>query len=212
MRLSMIHPLFTPACGPLLALLLAIPVLAPASDLSPQELVRDTSSRMLVAMHEEQGAIEKDATHLYRLVEEIVLPYFDFQRMSQWVLGRNWRKATTAQREQFVEQFRMLLVRTYGTALLEYADGEIVYLPYAGERDASRVMVRTEIDQAGVGVIPISYSMYQSGSGWKVYDISISGVSLVTSYRSTYGSIIRKDGIDRLIGQLAERNRLQADG
>jgi len=61
-------------------------------------------------------------------------------------------------------------------------------------------------------VIPIFYSMYQSDAGWKVYDVSISGVSLVTNYRSTYGSIIRKDGIDHLIGLMAKRNRLQADG
>jgi phospholipid transport system substrate-binding protein len=198
--------------APLLVLLLAVSVRIMAADVSPQELVRDTSSRMLLAMHEEHDIIEKDEAHLYQLVEEIVLPNFDFQRMSQWVLGKNWRNATAQQREQFVEQFRMLLVRTYGTALLEYADEEIEYLPFTGQQNADNVTVRTEIDQAGVGVIPITYSMYQSGAGWKVYDISISGVSLVTNYRSSYGSIIRKDGIDRLIHQLADRNRLQADG
>ena len=207
-----LNPAAVRVCGLLLTLLLLVPGRCLASDVSPQELVRDTSSRMLLAMHEQQGSIEKDATHLYQLVEEIVLPYFDFRRMSQWVLGRNWRTATTQQREQFVEQFRMLLVRTYGTALLEYADEEIVYLPTAEEREGATVTVRTEINQPGVGVIPITYSMYPSDNGWKVYDISISGVSLVTSYRSTYGSIIRKDGIDQLIDQLAERNRLQADG
>lgn len=209
---SLVKPLPVRVFAPLLALLLAVSVRLMAADVSPQELVRDTSSRMLLAMHEEHDIIEKDAAHLYQLVEEIVLPYFDFQRMSQWVLGKNWRNATAQQREQFVEQFRMLLVRTYGTALLEYADEEIEYLPFTGQQNADNVTVRTEIDQAGVGVIPITYSMYQSGAGWKVYDISISGVSLVTNYRSTYGSIIRKDGIDRLIHQLADRNRLQADG
>jgi phospholipid transport system substrate-binding protein len=209
---SLVKPLPVRVSAPLLALLLAVSVRVMAADVSPQELVRDTSSRMLLAMHEEHDIIEKDAAHLYLLVEEIVLPYFDFQRMSQWVLGKNWRNATAQQREQFVEQFRMLLVRTYGTALLEYADEEIEYLPFTGQQNADNVTVRTEIDQAGVGVIPITYSMYQSGAGWKVYDISISGVSLVTNYRSTYGSIIRKDGIDRLIHQLADRNRLQADG
>ena len=198
--------------GCLLALALLAPGRMQAAELSPQDMVRDTSSRMLVAMHTEQDLIVRDAAHLYELVEEIVLPYFDFRRMSQWVLGKNWRKATAAQREQFVEQFRILLVRTYGTALLEYADEEIVYLPYVEEQNAARVTVRTEIDQPGVGVIPIYYSMYQSDDGWKVYDISISGVSLVTNYRSTYGSIIRKDGIDHLINQLTEHNRLRADG
>jgi phospholipid transport system substrate-binding protein len=212
MQRPVINPAAVRACRLLLALLLLVPVRALATDIAPQELVRVTSSRMLDAMHEEQGMIAKDAAHLYQLVEQIVLPYFDFRRMSQWVLGRNWRVATTQQREQFVEQFRQLLVRTYSTALFEYADEEIVYLPVAGEKGGANVMVRTEINQPGVGVIPITYSLYPSGNGWMVYDISISGVSLVTNYRSTYGSIIRKDGIDHLINQLSERNRSHADG
>ena len=193
-------------------LLLLLPLSVSASGDSPQQLVRDTSSRMLAAMRAEQDSISQDPARLYTLVEEIVLPNFDFRRMSQWVLGRNWRSATPQQRERFVAEFRQLLVRSYGTALLEFADEELVYLPFTETTDAKSVTVRTEIDQPGVGVIPINYSMYRSGSGWKVYDVSISGVSLVTNYRSSYGSIIRNDGIDQLIDQLAERNRQKADG
>ncbi len=192
--------------------LVLLPLSVFATGDSPQQLVRDTSSRMLAAMRAGQDGISQDPARLYLLVEEIVLPNFDFRRMSQWVLGRNWRTATPQQRELFVVEFRQLLVRTYGSALLEYADEELVYLPFTGSTDAKNVTVRTEIDQPGVGVIPINYSMYRSNAGWKVYDISISGVSLVTNYRSTYGSIIRNDGIDHLIGRLAERNRQQADG
>jgi len=195
-----------------LAFFLLLPLSAFASGDSPQQLVRDTSSRMLAAMRAEQDVISQDPARLYLLVEEIVLPNFDFRRMSQWVLGKNWRVATPQQRELFVAEFRQLLVRTYGTPLLEYADVELIYLPFTETTEAKSVTVRTEIDQPGVGVIPINYSMYRSNAGWQVYDISISGVSLVTNYRSTYGSIIRNDGIDHLIGQLAERNRQQADG
>ena len=196
----------------LATLLLLLPLSVPATGGSPQQLVRDTSSRMLAAMRAEQDSISQDPARLYVLVEEIVLPNFDFRRMSQWVLGKNWRVATPQQRELFVAEFRQLLVRTYGTALLEYADEELIYLPFTETTEAKSVTVRTEIDQPGVGVIPINYSMYRSNAGWKVYDISISGVSLVTNYRSSYGSIIRNNGIDHLIDQLAERNRQQADG
>ena len=196
----------------LATLLLLLPLSVPATGGSPQQLVRDTSSRMLAAMRAEQDSISQDPARLYMLVEEIVLPNFDFRRMSQWVLGKNWRVATPQQRELFVAEFRQLLVRTYGTALLEYADEELIYLPFTETTEAKSVTVRTEIDQPGVGVIPINYSMYRSNAGWKVYDISISGVSLVTNYRSSYGSIIRNNGIDHLIDQLAERNRQQADG
>jgi len=189
----------------LAALLCALPLRA-ASDITPLELVQDTSSRMLAALRDEREAIRKDRSRLYELVSTIVLPYFDFERMSQWVLGRNWRTATPDQRTRFVEQFRNLLVRTYGTALADYADQKIIYLPFAGDMHAPTVKVRTEIEQGG-STIPISYSMYRSNDGWKVYDVAISGVSLVTNYRSSFNNIIRDEGIDSLIRQLAEKNK-----
>ncbi len=182
-----------------------------ASDISPQELVRDTSSRMLSALRNEKQAIAGNPGHLYELVSTIVLPYFDFERMSQWVLGKNWRIATPEQRTQFVEQFRRLLVRTYGNALLDYADEKIIYLPFVQDSTARTVTVRTEIEQGG-STIPISYSMYNSSDGWKVYDVAISGISLVTNYRSTFGSIIRDEGMNSLIKQLVERNGAPGDG
>ena len=91
------------------------------------------------------------------------------------------------------------------TALSDYADEKIIYLPFAGDLSAPTVTVRTEIEQGG-STIPISYSMYRSGDGWKVYDVAISGVSLVTNYRSSFGNIIRDKGIDSLIRQLADKN------
>jgi len=190
----------------LIAALLCTSPLRAASDVTPMELVRDTSSRMLAALHDERDAIKKDSSRLYELVSTIVLPYFDFERMSQWVLGKNWRTATPEQREHFVEQFRGLLVRTYGTALFDYADEKIIYLPFAGDITAPSVTVRTEIEHAG-STIPISYSMYRSRDGWKVYDVAISGISLVTNYRSSFGNIIRDEGIDSLIRQLADKNK-----
>ncbi len=102
-------------------------------------------------------------------------------------------------------------MRTYGHALLDYADEEIIYLPMPDDGKDDRVTVRTEIEQAG-STIPIFYSMYKSDSGWKVYDVVISGVSLVTNYRSTYGTIIRDQGMDSLIQQMSERNEGKTDG
>jgi len=183
-----------------------------ANEITPLEVVRDTSSRMLLALQSERTRIAQDSGRLYELVAEIVLPYFDFRRMSQWVLGRNWRTATAQQRERFVEQFRILLVRTYGRALSEYADEKVIYLPFDAGSEVDRVTVRTEIEQRGGAPIPVSYSMYLSDSGWKVYDVAISGVSLVTNYRSSFGSIIRKDGMDSLIEQLGSRNGAATDG
>jgi phospholipid transport system substrate-binding protein len=204
----MMHPMAKPGLAAAVILLMSVlpqALVHAASAVSPQELVRETSSRMLTALRDERDVIKQDSGRLYELVSTIVLPYFDFERMSMWVLGRNWRDASPQQRERFVEQFRILLVRTYGSALSEYADEKIVYLPFVDTSKEGRVTVRTEIEQAG-SVIPISYSMYSSNAGWKVYDVVISGVSLVTNYRSTFGTIIREKGMDNLIQQLSERN------
>jgi len=198
-------------CCIVLALLACARAVA-AGEVAPLDVVRNTSSRMLLALQSEHTRIERGPGHLYEPVDEIVLPYFDFRRMSQWVLGRNWRTATVQQRERFVAQFRILLVRTYGRALAEYADEKVIYLPFDAGSGADTVTVRTEIEQSGGSPIPISYSMYLSGNGWRVYDVAISGVSLVTNYRSSFGSIIRKDGMDGLIEQLGSRNGAVADG
>jgi phospholipid transport system substrate-binding protein len=190
----------------LLVCCLLLPVNGITGDLSPEELVRDTSSRMLVALKTQKAQIEEDKSRIYALVSDIVLPYFDFRRMATWALGRYWRDANPDQQERFVVEFREMLVRTYGIALADYSDQKIVYLPLRAEPGDRDVTVRTEIEQAGGPAIQITYSMYLTTDGWKVYDVSINGVSLVTNYRTTFASIIRKDGMDSLIKQLQNRN------
>lgn len=191
----------------LLASCLLLPVNGNSTEIVlPEALVRDTSSRMLMALKEEKALIEEDKSRIYALVSDIVLPYFDFQRMAMWALGKYWRSADPGQRERFVVEFREMLVRTYGSALADYADETIVYLPVHADQGDRDVTVRTEIMQAGGPAIQITYSMYLTTTGWKVYDVAINGVSLVTNYRSTFASIIRKDGMDSLIKQLQSRN------
>jgi phospholipid transport system substrate-binding protein len=156
------------------------------------------------------AAITDDPAALDRLVTDIVLPYFDFRRMSQWVLGKYYRKATADQRERFVVEFRNLLVRTYGRFLSEYAGEKVVYLPVADTSDATSVKVRTEIEFGDNSVISVAYSLYSGPDGWKVYDVAFDGVSMVTNYRSSYGRIIRTEGMDSLISQMVRRNSGQS--
>lgn len=190
----------------LLALMAGSAVLQAAEN--AQQLVMDTSSKVLERLKTDREKLQANPDLIYPLVEDIVLPHFDFERMSIWVLGKNWRKANHEQQQQFVKEFRTLLVRTYAKALLEYTDQTIDYLPFHAEAGAKRVSVRTAVKQAGGGpTIPINYSMYMNKDGeWKVYDISVDGVSLVTNYRTSFASEIRSGGIDKLLEQLAARN------
>lgn len=174
-------------------------------------LVRDTSDRMLAALQAEHETLSAHPERIYDLVSEIVLPHFDFERISRWVLGKYWRQATSAQRTRFTEEFRVLLVRTYATALNEYNDQVITYLPSTPGSSPGEVTVRTEVEQPGGFPIPINYDLYSKDGEWKVYDVIIDGVSLVTNYRTSFASEIRQGGLDKLIDTLAARNK-QATG
>ncbi len=177
-----------------------------ADDLDPETLVRTTSDRMIVVLKEQHELIKAEPERLYGLVDDIVLPHFDFERMARWVLGKYWRTATPEQQQRFVNEFRTLLVRTYGTALLEFRDQEVRFLPVRMAAGSEDVTVRTEVVKPGGIPIPISYSMFRREDGWKVYDVAIDGISLVSNYRSSFSTEIKGQGMDALIQRLVERN------
>ena len=178
-----------------------------AEEQSPEELVRQTTDRMLALLTKNRSTIEADRSTLYGFVDEVVLPHFDFTRMAQWVLGKYWRTANKDQRERFVEQFRNLLVRTYGTLLLDYSGQTIDYLPARASGDGDTVNIRTQINDKGGTKVQVDYALYRRDAGWKVYDVRVNGISLVSNYRNTFGSKVRQDGIDSLIEDLAQRNK-----
>jgi phospholipid transport system substrate-binding protein len=135
------------------------------------------------------------------------MPIFDFNAMSKLALGKNWRQANEMQREEFIQEFRLLLVRTYSTAMLEYTDEEIKLLPFEGDLSSRKARIAMEVIQASGPSIPMDLSMYQNKAGeWKVYDVKIDGISLVTNYRSTFNDQIRDEGMDKMIESLASRN------
>ena len=178
-----------------------------SSGQSPQELVRDTSAQMLMILKEEKASIRQNPARLDEMVAEIVLPHFDLELMGRWTLGKYWRNANLQQREEFVREFRALLIRSYGRALFDYADAEIVYLPFRMKDDEAQVKVHTELSRPHDNAVKITYSLHSTKNGWKVYDVAIEGVSLVTNYRSSFMSKVRQDGIDQLIYLLAANNK-----
>ena len=191
----------------LLCLLSLQVVIAAESD--PQALIRQTADRVLLQIQSNSEQYLQDPAKLYALVDEVVLPHFDFVTMTELALGRYKNKITAEQKPLIINEFRVLLVRTYGKALLEYNDQEIIYLPTEGSLEAGDVTVKTEIEQQGGFPIPLNYSMKASEQGWKVYDISVDDISLVTNYRSSFARQIKKNGVDGLIKTLHDRNQEQ---
>jgi phospholipid transport system substrate-binding protein len=178
-----------------------------ATESLPEELIRTASNQVLSRIQSDPEQYQQDPAKLYALVDEIVLPHFDFGTMTDLALGRYKTKISTEQRRLITNEFRIILVRTYGKALLDYNDQEIIYLPTEGSLESGDVTVRTEVEQKGGFPIPLNYSLKLTGQGWKVYDISVDDISLVTNYRSSFSRQIRKNGVDGLIKTLRESNQ-----
>jgi phospholipid transport system substrate-binding protein len=175
---------------------------------APQALVKDSSDKMMQSLKDNKLQLEADPTLIYGIVADVLMPHFDFDKMAKLALGKNWRGLSDTQKVSFTAEFRSLLIRTYATAMLEYTDEEIRFLPFRDDVKRKRVQVGTEIIQKGGGpAIPMTLALYQNKSDdWKVYDVKIDGISLVTNYRSTFATEIRNDGVDKLIERLAIKN------
>ena len=188
-----------------LTMLLLSPLIFAEQD--PQVLIETTAAKTIAKLKEQKSALAKDPAKLYGLVDEYVLPHFDFDRMSRWVLGKNWRKTNAQQQASFVREFKTLLVRTYATSLADYADQEIKFLPFHGDLSSGDVTVKSEISQPGGFPVPINYRLHKPKGSWKVYDVTIDDISLVANYRSSFATEIRAKGVDQLIKQMAEKNQ-----
>lgn len=199
--------------GVLLAVVLGIAMPAAGADVPPDQLVRERTGRIIELLKANKDAYARDHKKLYAMVNEQVLPYFDFRAMSRLVLGRHWREASDDQRERFTTEFRDLLVRTYATALLKYTNEQVLYLPFRSSPGEKTATVKTEVKQAGGGPnIPIHYSFYLTDASWKVFDVTIDGVSLVTTYRGTYAEKIKNEGMDALIAGMKKTEKEDAIG
>jgi phospholipid transport system substrate-binding protein len=180
---------------------------AVADDSAPEALVRNVAADVLGTIKNDKDIQSGDSQKLIALVEEKILPHFNFTRMTALAMGINWRKASAEQKTQLTEQFRTLLVRTYSTALTKYRDQVIEYRPMRSAPGDTDVTVRSLIKQPGAEAITIDYSMEKSPTSWKVYDITVAGISLVTTYRDAFAQEVRSGGIDGLIKRLGEKNR-----
>ena len=178
-----------------------------AQEISPDALVQQVTDDVLTIVRQDKDIQSGDTVKALKLVETKVLPYFDFQRMTALAVGRNWSKATPEQKQRLSEEFKTLLVRTYSNALTSYKDQTTSYRPSQIEAGETDVIVKTEVRQPGSKPIPLNYALQKQSGGWKVYDVMVSGVSLVTNYRGSFANEVRSNGIAGLIQMLSDRNK-----
>jgi phospholipid transport system substrate-binding protein len=197
-----------------LTLLIALALLAGqgyAADTPPDALVKSTTEEVVAIIKQDKDIQAGNRAKIYALVDEKVLPHFDFMRMTQLAMGRNWRDASPDQQQALVKEFHQLLVRTYAISLSSYRDQKVDYKPLKKDSD-TEATVKTEFARPGAEAVAIDYAMHKTPDGWKVFDVVVEGVSLVTNYRSEFSAQVRKDGVDGLIKMLVEKNRNAGSG
>lgn len=177
------------------------------AEVAPDALVKSTAEDVLAVVKKDKDIQSGDQQKIFALAEEKILPNFDFDRVCRMVLGKHWNSASKEQQESFQREFRSLMLRTYATALSKYRNQTIEYKPFRAQAGDSEVTVKTQILQPGGQPIGVDYSLVKKGDSWKVFDIVIEGVSLVTNYRGQFNNEIRQSGIDGLIQKLAEKNK-----
>ena len=178
---------------------------AAIAELSPNEVVKKTADDVISAIKSDKDIQDGNKKAIYALVESKILPSFDFNKICRLVMGKNWRKMSAEQKEEFSTGFKMLLLRTYAIALSKYTDQKITVLPMKKQK-GSVVTVKTEITQASSQPINVNYALSNSTGKWLVIDLIIEGVSMITNYRSQFGGSVRSNGIDGLLKELKSKN------
>lgn len=177
-----------------------------AGDLQlPQQVIQSVSEQIQQKLQDK--SFTKDFARVTQFVHGVIDPHTDFDKIAPLVLGKHWKTATTEEQERFKHEFQTLLIRIYSRAFVEYNDWSIRYLPLDMPNEATKVIVKTEVLQPGINPVDVNYRMFLSQGEWKVYDIMIDGVSLVTNYRTSFTEEIQKKGsLSAVIDGLAKRN------
>jgi phospholipid transport system substrate-binding protein len=190
-----------------LCALCAAPLTGFAADLAPDALVKQVTLEVLDIVKQDRDIQAGDHKKIIALVEEKVLPHFDFEAMTRIAMGRNWRQATPEQKKRLVVEFKTLLVRTYSSAISSYQDQKFEFRPLRAEPNATDVTVNVRVIQSGREPVAIDYDMENTPNGWKCYNVYVAGVSLVANYRTEFDSEVRRGGVDGLLKSLEAKNK-----
>ena len=187
-------------------MILLLPMTVPADEIDkPEDVILSTVDNVIARITADREMLEAQPDTVYDLINDLIIPVFDFNNMSRWILGKYWKQASEEQRTIFTNEFKDLLVRTYAKAVLGFTNEKVDYLETLTGSKPNIVMVKTEITSDG-GVTPVNYTMHISDGRWKVVNVAFEGVSLVETYRKSFASEIRNNGFETLIQKLVDKN------
>jgi phospholipid transport system substrate-binding protein len=180
---------------------------AAQENLAPDALVKNVTLEVVDLIAKDREIRAGSRVKLIQLIEAKVLPHFNFSSMTALAMGQSWNKASPEQKKRLTDEFRILLVRTYASALAAYSEQKFEFRPLRAKPTDTDVTVQVRVLQPGSQPVPIDYSMEKTATGWKVYDVMVGGVSLVANYRTEFNNAVRESGVEGLIKSLAAKNR-----
>ncbi len=182
------------------------------ASMPPDKMLEAATQNMISALQEQHEAIQQDHRVLYGLIEEILLPHIDIITASRMVLGKHWRQASKKQKLRFIRAFRELLTRFYSSALAEYLSKHkvksdfITFQPLRESPQQKRLTVYAEVHPSRGDKVSVNYRMRNTKKGWKVYDVAIAGISVISTYRTSFASEIKRKGLEPFIQSIEKRN------
>jgi phospholipid transport system substrate-binding protein len=183
---------------------------AGAQEAGPEQLIQRITDEVMAAIHSDQELAGGDKDKAVRLAEQKVLPHVDFEEATRLAVSRAWSRASAEQQKTLITEFRSMMLRTYTNAIGTYAGTQARLLPTRGrpegEARGSEATVRYQFVRSGGRPVLVAYELRKTGAGWKIYDISVEGISLVLTYRTEFDGILKQEGIDGLIKRLAQKN------
>lgn len=178
---------------------------------SPVPMLENSATQIIATLKANKSNLKRDHKIIYSAVQRYLLPNVDVNGMSRSVLGRQaWNKASPAERQEFTSAFTQLVIRTYASPLAEYTDETVKFLPLRGDANGHFVRVNSLIIRSSGQRIPLSYSLVSKSNGWKIYDLSVEGVSLLQSFRSQFGQILQNSSMQELISQMRKNSKIKA--
>lgn len=174
---------------------------------NPTKLLIGVSDKLIARLKQDKDKLKKDNELIISIVDTIIMPVTDFELIAKRVLGANWRNATPAQQQEFLKEFKLLLIVTYIAAFRSYDNQSV---EFKGERadpqDPNRVEVRTLIQEPGAPAIPVNYRLHREDGRWLVYDFNVDGVGLTTSFRSQFNEAVQQKGMDGMLADMRKKN------
>lgn len=182
-----------------------------AEERTPEQIVEQTSTEVLKVVNEEAERIKTEPAYVNQLIDELILPIVDLQAMGKLILGKHWKTASEEQRAQFIEEFKAMLIRTYAKSIADYGHAKISVLAPKAKEQGKYHTVNTELDTGSGVPLQVAYVFRRNSEVWKVFDLSVDGLSLIKNFRTSFSQEISETSLDALIERLANTNAEKAE-